>query len=221
MPNETDGFIGDLDLAKVDLEIIKRLFPEWYKKVASSKRGALRTVSTVSICIEHYCNIGLAQGTALFMGLPLLRALVKHYDLVDEAADDPALVVPSELDFTPGPQDDLESMIWVLTYAVMLHHQESLQGPAKARYKRKVVDPFYGSLSYFGLAKERNVLVWCGSNAFYDDPETWIPDPTQRKWFRRAMALVAGQLTSAPDGSTTAITFDAFDALCDEFIKNE
>ena len=46
IPSEVDGFIGDLDLAKVDLEIIKLLFPEWYEKVASSKRGALRTVST-------------------------------------------------------------------------------------------------------------------------------------------------------------------------------
>jgi hypothetical protein len=27
----------------------------------------------------------------------------------------------------PGPQDDLESMIWVLCYVIMLHHQESLR----------------------------------------------------------------------------------------------
>jgi hypothetical protein len=47
MQNEIAGFIGDLDLAKVDLKIIKELFPEWYDVVASSKRGALRTVSLV------------------------------------------------------------------------------------------------------------------------------------------------------------------------------
>ena len=41
------GFVGDLDLAKVYLEIIKKLFPDWYDEVASSKRGALRTVSKV------------------------------------------------------------------------------------------------------------------------------------------------------------------------------
>jgi hypothetical protein len=154
------------------------------------------------------------------MGLPLLRALVKHYDLVDEAADDPSLAVPSGLDFTPGPQDDLESMIWVLTYAIMLHHQESLRGPAKARYKRKVVDAFYGSFSYSGLAEKREVMLWRGNSAFYDDLEKWIPDPTKQKWFRRAMALVAGQFTPAPDGSTKSITFDAFDALCTEFITD-
>ena len=47
MTEDIDGFIGDLDLAKVDLEKINELFPEWYDEVASSRRGALRTVSGV------------------------------------------------------------------------------------------------------------------------------------------------------------------------------
>jgi len=47
MEEHIAGFVGDLDLAKVDLDIIKILFPEWYDEVASSKRGALRTVSRV------------------------------------------------------------------------------------------------------------------------------------------------------------------------------
>jgi hypothetical protein len=51
MTEETAGFIGDLDLAKVDLEIVKELFPEWYEEVASSKRGALRTVSACAMFI--------------------------------------------------------------------------------------------------------------------------------------------------------------------------
>jgi len=29
MTEDMAGFVGDPDLAKVDLEIIKRLFPEW------------------------------------------------------------------------------------------------------------------------------------------------------------------------------------------------
>jgi len=47
MTEDIAGFIGDLDLAKVDLDVIEKLFPEWYDEVASSKRGALRTVSRV------------------------------------------------------------------------------------------------------------------------------------------------------------------------------
>jgi len=38
MTEDIAGFIGDLDLAKVDLKIIKEYFPEWYGEVASSKR---------------------------------------------------------------------------------------------------------------------------------------------------------------------------------------
>ena len=45
------------------------------------------------------------------MALPLIKALTKHYKLVDKAAKDPTILVPSELDFMPGPHDDLESMI--------------------------------------------------------------------------------------------------------------
>ena len=41
------GFVGDLDLAKVELGTIKKLFPEFHDEVAASKRGALRTVSKV------------------------------------------------------------------------------------------------------------------------------------------------------------------------------
>ena len=47
MTDDIAGFVGDLDVAKVDLEIIKKLFPESCDEVAASKRGALRTVSTM------------------------------------------------------------------------------------------------------------------------------------------------------------------------------
>ena len=155
------------------------------------------------------------------MSIPLLKALNKYYDLMESVAIDPTTVVPSELDFVPGAGDDLESMIWVLTYAIMLHHQESLQGMDKADYKRDVVDKFYGSLSYSGLAEKRRLMAYDGSNRFADEPEEWIPDATQCKWFRRAMTLISGQFVASPQGDVEPITFDAFDALCDEFMTNE
>ena len=155
------------------------------------------------------------------MGISLLDALANHYDLVESAAIDPTVVVPSELDFVPGPGDDLESMIWVLTYAIMLRHQEGLQGSKKAQYKLKVVDKFYGSLSYSGLAEKRNFMVVQGIKALARGPEQWIPDPAQCKWFRRAMLLLSYHTTPSTDGSDKTITFDAFDALCDEFIMDE
>ena len=155
------------------------------------------------------------------MSMSLLDALTKYYDLVEMATINPAIVAPSGLDFVPGPGEDLESMIWVLIYAIMLHHHGSLRGSDKARYQRRVVDQFYGNLSYLGLSKERDVLISRGNNLRAYGPDAWIPDPAQREWFRHAMALVKGQTELPLGGSTKPITFDAFDALCDEFITDE
>ena len=155
------------------------------------------------------------------MSIPLLRALAKYHKLVDKATRNPTIVVPPQLNFVPGTGEDLESMIWALTYAIMLHHQESLQGADKADYKRDVVDAFYGSLSYFGLHKERIFMVVHGINPLAEQPEEWFPDPVQCKWFRRAMTLLAHHIIPPLDGSTKEITFEAFDALCDEFITDE
>ena len=47
MTEDIPGFVGDLDLANVDLEIIQKLFPGFYDEVASSKTGTLRAVSKV------------------------------------------------------------------------------------------------------------------------------------------------------------------------------
>jgi hypothetical protein len=60
MTKDIAGFVGDLDLAKVDLDTIKKLFPDWYDEVASSKRGALRTVSPCLSLVIRPANIRVA-----------------------------------------------------------------------------------------------------------------------------------------------------------------
>ena len=155
------------------------------------------------------------------MSISLLRALTKYYDVVEMATTNSAIVALSGLGFVPGPGDDLESMIWVLTYAIMLLHHASLRGSDKTEYKRDVIDKFYGNLSYLGLAQERKVMVFDATNLLAYGPEEWIPDQTQCKWFRLAMTLVEGQTKLSLSGSIKPITFDAFDALCNEFITDE
>ena len=158
----------------------------------------------------------MAQGTSLFMSMSLLTALTEYCTLVNRSAKNPGIVIPSELDFVPGLGDDLESMIWVLTYAMMLRHQADLEGSDKAEYKRYVVDTFYGCLSYSALSRERTFLMSRGTIPRAPEPERWFPDPAQSKWFRRAMTLVEGQIKSIKP-----ITFDIFDELCGDFITNE
>ena len=174
----------------------------------------------MGLLVKHP-DVIMTQGTALFMSISLIDALTNHYQLVDKATKKGAIVVPPELDFVPGPGEDLESMIWVLTYTIMLHHHASLQGSDKADYKRDVIDNFYGSLSYSGLAEKREFLISRGNNLRAFGPSAWIPDPAEREWFRHAMALVRGQNELSLGGSIKPITFDAFDALCDEFDTDE
>ena len=155
------------------------------------------------------------------MSIPLLTALKRHYKLVEAAATNPTIDVPGELNFIPGPGADLESMIWALTYAIMLRYQEGLQGFKKVQYKLEIVDQLYGSLSYSGLAQKRISMMFDSNYPLSHEPEEWIPDPVPCKWFRKAMALVSGRLMPILHGSLKDITFDAFDALCDEFITDE
>ena len=162
----------------------------------------------------------MAQNTSLFMSDSLLRALTDYYWLVEMATIDPSIVVPPEFDFVPEPRDDLESMIWVLTYAIIIHHQASLKGFRWDHYKRYVVDRFYGSLSYSALATERCSQMVGTMSIHTRELENWFPDPAQREWFKRAMALVAGGIMPSFNGNIVPITFDAFDALCNEFITD-
>ena len=110
------------------------------------------------------------------MSIPLLKALAKYYKLVGKAPKDSAIDVLSELEFVPGAGDDLESVIWVITYAIMIHHQEGLQASDRAVYKRDIVDKFYGGLSYSGLAEKRRLMVFEGSHPLADEPKEWIPE---------------------------------------------
>ena len=150
------------------------------------------------------------------MSVSLLTALTEYYELVELATKERTIFVPSELNFVPSPGDDLESMIWVLTYAIMLRHHGNLQAPRKAFYKSHVVDAFYGCLSYSALAEKRQILMLRGTLPHASEPEHWIPDPIQCKWFRHAMMLVEGQIKRIKP-----ITFDTFDELCGEFMTDE
>jgi len=58
-------------------------------------------------------------------------------------------------------------MFRVLTYAIKLHHQVSLQGSDQADDKHGVVHRFYGILSYYGLAQKRTFMAFNGINVTF------------------------------------------------------
>ena len=94
---------------------------------------------------------------------------------MNRAAKGPTSIIPSELDFMVGLHDDLESVVWVLIYGIMLRHQESLQASGRAYYRCNGVDQLHGSLSYTGLAKDRDVMMFFGSTPFSGDLKNGPP----------------------------------------------
>ena len=64
-------------------------------------------------------------------------------------------------------------------------------------------------------------MVFEGSHPLADETEEWNPDATQCKWFKRTMALEAGQVMPLALDSIKLITFDNLDAFFDEFIADE
>ena len=53
----------------------------------------------------------------------------------------------------------------------MLRYQEGLYGFKKAQDKLKVVDKFYGSVSFPGLAEKRQFMAYEYSNPLVGEPE--------------------------------------------------
>ena len=49
-----------------------------------------------------------------------------------------------------------------------------------------------------------------GYDPLDDDPEGWIPDQTQCKWFSHAMTIVKRQLVPLPDSDIKHIMYGAF-----------
>jgi hypothetical protein len=154
------------------------------------------------------------------MSIQLLSALNTHHQHVTQATRDPSKAVPTEVIFTPAPEYDLESMIWVLTYAMFLRTQEALPPSERVDYKKGVVDAYYGTASYKKLMVLRRSMFAAGASFNAPDILYWLPDNNERHWFQRAMRMVSKQHLLDDDGKTQVITFDSMEKLCEDFITD-
>jgi hypothetical protein len=154
------------------------------------------------------------------MSIKLLSALNTYYQRVTEATWDPSQTAPTEVIFTPAPEYDLESMIWVLTYAMFLRTQEALPPSERVDYKKGVVDPYYGPASYKKLMVLRRSMFAAGTTFDAPDILYWLPNDNERRWFQRAMRMVSKQYQPDDDGKIQVITFDSMEKLCEDFITD-
>ena len=110
---------------------------------------------------------------------------------------------------------DLESLIWVVVYAIMIRRRNILAAadPDEYRLFQNVLDC---CCSYSHLWNNHSIMMSTGCSVIYQTVETlWFPDPLEAAFFRDAMRLVRGQVQ---DGD--AITYEGLSALLQKHIQH-
>jgi hypothetical protein len=169
------------------------------------KRGEWRTV-----CDYHleatwtmFSYGAYAQGTALFMSGGLLTALRS--------------IGPVKSDFTFQHRlcHDFESLIWVIVYAMMIHHKNYLAetDPERCELYKHAVDECWAAHAYSNLHHTHTYMISIGC-AFDSQSivSSWFPDPREAAFFRDAMRLLRNQ---TQDGEPIM-----YEGLCTLFRKH-
>ena len=174
------------------------------------KNGEWRTVCKLHLDVTwtSLSSTLCAQGTALFMSGGLLNALG---DLECHSNR------PNKLDFTFQHRlcHDFESLIWVVVYAMMIHHRNgsAATDPEMCGLYKKDLDACWAVHAYSNLLRShRNMIaVGCSFNT-QNTVSSWFPDPREAAFFRDAMRLLRDQ---TQDGE-----FITYEGLCTLFKKH-
>jgi len=124
---------------------------------------------------------------------------------------------PNKLDFTFQHRlcHDFESLIWVVVYAMMIHHRNGLAAtdPEMCGLYKKDLDACWAAHAYSNLHRSQNhmIAVGCTLNSQYM-VDSWFPDPREAAFFRDAMRLLRDQ---TQDGE-----FITYEGLCTLFQKH-
>ena len=125
--------------------------------------------------------------------------------------------IPTKPDstFQHGLCHDFESLIWVVVYAMMIHHRNHLAAtdPELCELYKRRVDECWAVHAYSHLHRSHYHMIMVGT-AFDSQfiVSSWFPDPREAAFFRDAMRLVCSQVI---DG-----VFITYDDLCRLFKKH-
>ena len=105
---------------------------------------------------------------------------------------------------------DLESLIWVVVYAMMIHQRNIYAATDSDMFElyKEDLDECWAGHAHTSLFKSHNHMVMVGcSIAFRDSASLWFPDPREAAFFCEAMLLVRRQ------GEGNYITYEGLCAL--------
>jgi len=140
----------------------------------------------------------------------LLAALIEH-----RARD--RMGLKNDFTFQHRLCHDLESLIWVVIYAMMVRRRKLLADTDQNQSElfQVVLNLCWGVHSYTHLWCNHNNMIGAGCSVRYKTVETlWFTEQLEAAFFRAAMRLVRGQ---AHDGE--AITYESLCALLEKYIQ--
>ena len=91
---------------------------------------------------------------------------------------------------------DFESLIWVIIYAMMIHHRNILAATDQVMYKefKEVLDACWAVHSYGNVLRAQNHMIAVGCSSHYRKiVGSWFPDAREAAFFRDAMRLLRDQ----------------------------
>ena len=105
---------------------------------------------------------------------------------------------------------DLESLIWVVVYAMMIHSRNVLASAdleTREQYKN-VLDVCWAVHAYSNVFMSHNHVISIGCSSYTETIVSfWFPDPREATFFREAMRLLRKQEEGEP------LTYESLCAL--------
>lgn len=125
------------------------------------------------------------------MAIELLHLQVQHFN-DEKAARKRGRLAPPTLRTERETYHDLEALIWVLVYAMMIHNYDSLTNQTDRKEYKAILDNYFGHGSASTTFIKRHAM-WslAHSDVGLDHVSKWFSDPDERKFFISCMSLVA------------------------------
>ena len=130
------------------------------------------------------------QGTVIFMAVELLRSQEEHF-IAEKAERRKGKHGPLTLSTERQAYHDLEAFLWVLVYAMMIHHYNSLTRETDRKEYKAILDSYFGHGGAQGIIEKRQALYLAHSRVGGRRVSRWFPDPHERRFFIRCMSLIA------------------------------
>jgi hypothetical protein len=130
------------------------------------------------------------QGTVIFMAVELLRRREQQLHAEKTAKKD-GTQRPLTISIEREAHHDLESFLWVLVYAMMIHHYNSLTHETDRVEYKQTLDTYFGHGCTEDIIKVRQDLYLAHSRVGDNRVSEWFPDLHERRFFIRCMTLIA------------------------------